>query len=77
MIKTLEQVQAHETINKKEIYEDLLKAFVGYQHRLEHPMPKPGETEDFVWMRYQSEQIFRCRVDSLVSGVMHILEKHI
>ncbi len=63
--------------DKEAIYDDLLKAFVAYQYRLENPMPKPEDTEDFMRMHYQSDAMFNRRVKSLVSGVMHILDKHL
>lgn len=64
-------------VDKEAIYEDLLKAFVDYQYRLENPMRKPEETEVFIRMHYQSDAMFNRRVKSLASGVMAVLDKHL
>lgn len=64
-------------VDKNAIYEDLLKAFVAYQYRLENPIFKADETEDTMRMHYQSDAMFNRRVKSLASGVMQILDKHL
>ena len=64
-------------VDKDAIYEDLLRAFVAYQYRLENPMPKPEETEDFMRMHYQSDAMFNRRVKNLANGVMRVLDNHL
>lgn len=64
-------------IDKQKLFNDLTDAFINYQHRLEFPMPSPTETPEALQLRYMQDVIFHNRVKSLVSGVMHIVDKHV
>lgn len=61
--------------DKEKIRDDLVTAFIHYQYRLENPLPRPEETEELMMMYYRSDAMFHRRVNSLVSGVMQILDK--
>ncbi len=58
---------------KQELHDRLTEAFVGYQFRLENPMPEPTETEDLMLIKYRTDPIFRNKVESIVCGVMRIV----
>jgi len=60
-----------------EMREDLTRAFVGYQYRLEHPFPSNTETPEVRRLKYLNDPVFHCKVDSLVSGVMEIVMKYV
>lgn len=64
-------------INKDEIYQDLIEAFIEYQYRLENPVPKAEETKDFMLMHYRRDAIFNRRVKNIACGVIRILDKHL
>lgn len=64
-------------IDKRALANDLTDAFIDYQHRLDLPMQSTTETKAAIILKYQHDPIFRARVDSLVSGVMSIVSKHI
>lgn len=64
-------------IDKKALSDDLTKAFIGYQHRLDCPMPIPHETEEMLILKYRTDPIFHAKVESLVSGVMRIVGEHL
>jgi hypothetical protein len=64
-------------IDKFALSRELTDAFVSYQYRLDFPMPSPEETKLLHIKKYQNDIIFRAKVDSLVSGVMQIVSKHI
>ncbi|MFT6550532.1 MAG: hypothetical protein ACJA1I_000560 [Zhongshania marina] len=64
-------------VDKKAIYNDLVKEFIGYQWRLENPMPATGETEEMIIAHFQTDAIFNRRVNRLVAGVMHVLDRHL
>ena len=64
-------------INKQALFEDLTAAFMNYQYRLDHPMPSSNETKAAILLRYRNDYMFRNKVDSLTSGVMGIVDKHI
>ena len=77
ILKIIKLEIKNETTHKDAIHDDLLKAFVAYQYRLEHPMPTPEETEEFMCIYFHSNRMFKCRVNSLTSGVMQILNKYL
>lgn len=64
-------------IDKKALSDALTKAFIGYQHRLDCPMPIPHETEEMIILKYRTDPIFHAKVKSLVSGVMQIVGEHL
>ncbi|MBS7349215.1 MAG: hypothetical protein KIG95_03485 [Comamonas sp.] len=64
-------------IDKKALSDALTKAFIGYQHRLDCPMPIPHETEEMTILKYRTDPIFHAKVKSLVSGVMQIVGEHL
>jgi hypothetical protein len=55
--------------------EKLTDAFVQYQWRLENPMPIPYKTPDEINMHYLTDSMFHAKVDSLVAGVLHIVQE--
>ena len=60
--------------DKRQVQEDLTKAFINYQWTLEHPMTlKPA---DELRMHFFKDVMFYNKVSSLVAGVMHIIEKN-
>ena len=64
-------------IDKRALQDDLIDAFINYQHRLDYPMPSANETQESIRARYLSDAIFNRKVMSLACGVMQIIEKHI
>lgn len=64
-------------IDKKALSDALTEAFIGYQHRLDCPLPTPHETEEMIILKYKTDPIFHTKVRSLVSGVMRIVNKHL
>lgn len=64
-------------MNKNALYDDLLKVFINYQHRLDCPMPSATETPASIRLKYLNDPIFHRKVESLASGVMQILEQHL
>jgi len=65
-------------VDKRAIAQDLTSAFIEYQYRLENPMPSPTDQETAVrTSRYRCDLLFRAKVNSMVAGVMRILDKHI
>lgn len=63
-------------IDNDALYNDLTEAFIVYQYRLDNPMPTPNESMETMILKYRSDNIFRMKVKSLVSGVMSIVSKH-
>ncbi len=64
-------------IDKKALHDDLVEAFIRYQHRLECPIPSATETPETLRLRYFNDPMFNAKVKSLAAGVMCILDKHI
>lgn len=64
-------------IDKIALLDALTKAFIGYQHRLDCPMPIPHETEEMTILKYRTDPIFHAKVRALVSGVMQIVGEHL
>ena len=62
---------------KRYITDDLTSAFSAYQYRIENPMPQAGESLKTYIYEYQNNRIFHAKVDSIVSGVMVIIEKQL
>lgn len=62
---------------KKDISKELTSTFIDYQYRMDLPIPTPYETYHDRLLKYQSDPIFRAKVDSLVAGIMHIVGKYI
>ena len=61
-------------MDKYKLHDKLTNEFMIYQHRLDNPFPNRTESPA-VWKgRYLNDVVFRNRVDSLVCGVMHIVE---
>jgi len=63
-------------MDKRGLLDELTEAFINYQFRLERPMPSAMETTETRIIEYQSNPIFHNKVDSLVAGVMQIVDKH-
>lgn len=63
-------------MNKNKLADELTDTFIEYQWRLENPMPNPNQTAASIKM-YQNDYVFRAKVQNWVSGVMHVVEKHI
>jgi hypothetical protein len=63
--------------NKKAMYDDLIDSFIEYQWRLDNPYPIQDETKEMMITKYRTDPIFNCKVQSMVSGIMHIIGKHI
>lgn len=59
-----------------ELAEELTQAFIQYQYQLEHPMPVPENTTATMHQMYRENPQFRCKVENLTQGVMHIVNKH-
>ena len=64
-------------IDKKAMRRELLDAFIGYQYRLDQPFQSPTESLLEIRIKYMDDPIFRTKVQSLVSGVMIIIDKYI
>ncbi|MCK4705874.1 MAG: hypothetical protein KAT90_10355 [Gammaproteobacteria bacterium] len=69
-------------IDKRALSEDLTKVFINYQERLDNPMPETPSGDITATeaqarlMPYYHDPVFRRKVDSLVSGVMNVIDKH-
>ena len=61
----------------RNIQEELTKAFIAYQHRVDNPSPSKDDTEENIFLKYRSDYIFHNKVDSIVCGVMCIISKHL
>ena len=64
------------TIDKDALHHDLTEAFIGYQHRLEYPMPAANETAEALRVKYYADRMFHTKVRSLTVAVMHLVDKH-
>lgn len=64
-------------INKTKLFDELTESFIAYQWRLENPMPSINETEADIFIHYRNDWMFHNKVKSMVSHVMHILDKHV
>ena len=62
-------------VDKYALADDLTKGFINYQYNLDNPMSFPSQEE--LHRSYTRDPIFRRKIDSMVSGVMMILDKHI
>ena len=62
-------------IDKSEIYDDLVEAFIVYQYELNDPFHT--DSIDMMAMQYRKDQIFKTKVNRLVTGIMFILDRHI
>jgi hypothetical protein len=67
------------TINTKALHDELTEGFINYQMMLDNPMPTTNPTQSLKpgVLAYQTDVMFRHKVDTMVSGVMHIVNKHI
>ena len=63
-------------IDKNALHDELTEAFIGYQQRLDCPMPEPGESPEMIRLKYRTDPVFASRVRCLVAGVMVIVDKH-
>jgi len=63
-------------MNRQKLADDLTDQFIEYQWRLDNPMPDPNQTAASIVM-YQNDFVFRNKVQNWVSGVMHIVDKHV
>lgn len=64
-------------IDKQALHDDLTELFINYQHRLDNPMPSVTETRAAIILKYRNDWVFHRKVDSLVYGVMQVVNKHI
>ena len=64
-------------IDNIKLDDDLTEAFITYQYRLENPFPIPYKPFDMMVLEYRRDPVFRSKVRSLVSGVIHIIDKHV
>ena len=64
-------------VNKKELVEELTDAFIAYQNNMDTPFPHPQKSREELIEHYLSDQLFHRKVQSLVCGVMSIIDKHI
>ena len=69
--------EATKVLDKRQLRDELTEAFIMYQHGLDLPFPSITETKAAVILKYQNDPIFHARVESLVSGVMLIIGKHV
>ena len=60
----------------RKISSDLQDGFIFREYQLEHPQLTADYTEKAI-EKYRSDHYFHHRVDSLVAGVMQIVQKHI
>lgn len=58
----------------RKLQEKLTDTFIGYQWRLENPLPRPHETEEMI-LHYQTDVLFHRKVQSLVAGVIHVIQE--
>lgn len=63
-------------LDKRALVNDLADLFIGYQYRLDNPMPSANETEEDFIAKYRSDHIFNAKVNSLVAAVMDTIHKH-
>jgi hypothetical protein len=64
-------------IDKRALHDELTEMFIVYQHRLDQPFPSDTESPEAIRLKYMNDPIFHSKVASLVSGVMHIVDKYI
>lgn len=64
-------------IDRKALHSDLIELFIGYQQRLDEPMPSPSESQDMIMIKYHTDPIFRSKILSLAANVMHVVNKHV
>lgn len=57
--------------------DDLTNGFIRYQYNLDYPSPAPYTTFDDMSVKYRHDAIFSNKVDSMVAGVLTILNKHV
>lgn len=62
-------------LNKRLLSDELTDVFIGYQWRLDKPMPSQEDTEEAMILKYQSDPVFRAKVLQLVAGVMHTIDR--
>lgn len=70
------------SIDLRKLNDDLIEAFASYQFNQDHPMPTDPIHRDVssrpAWLpKYQSDPIFRAKVQSLTAGVMAIVESNL
>lgn len=64
-------------VDKDLMYDELVRAFIEYQWRLDNPYPAISETKEVMLDKFINDSIFHNKVRSLASGVMQIVSKHI
>lgn len=64
-------------MNKPALANELTETFIEYQWRLDNPFPSPEQTKENMYLKYRSDSMFHAKVDSLVFGVMFIVERNI
>ena len=60
-------------LNKQELHDDLKEMFMLYQHQPEIPLRSVDETKATVMAKYDSDKMFRWKVDSLTNNVMLLI----
>ena len=64
-------------MDKKKLADDLTELFIGYQYRLDHPMLMPNELQKAMFIKYQTNSIFKAKVQVLVAGVMYVVSNNL
>ena len=62
---------------KRDIADELTKKFSQYQYRLEKPMPEVTESSETYRLAYLTDNQFHSKVDSMVAGVMAVIDNHV
>ena len=62
-------------LDKQLFSDELTDMFIGYQWRLDKPMPSPEDTKEAMILKYHSDPMFRSKVQQLVAGVMLTLDR--
>jgi len=61
-------------LDYRTLQERLTLKFIEYQWRLDTPMPTVYESEAMKVAKYHTNPIFHARVDTLVAGILHIVQ---
>ena len=61
--------------DRRKLADDLTDGFIAYQYRLDYPTPSFTETKETQIARYRTDPIFHAKVNSLVSGVLSIIDR--
>ena len=73
--KNIASVVANRDKSRKKIHEGLVKLFIAYQSRIDNPMANL-EDERTLIIRYQTDIIFKNKIDYLASNAMNIINSY-